>query len=855
MVHKCTSLLRTLHFLGSNSSSVCADIGGHEFKPWKHPLAEIQGRPVLRFLGYSLYSTANQVGCHSRDEKIGKVNLAPDLAGLVQESLNLKEKNSQASNEKSVDVKVNEDKKHGVSLAQNLANLVEESCNFDETKPMNRVEYKRLLELRIKKRVKEQHVNGKFRNLIKEVVANPKTLRDAFDCIRLSSNVDLASEDSENLPFEAMAEELSCGYFDVSANTYSISSRGRKKEVLVFPNVKLKVVEEAIRIVLEVVYRPHFSKISHGCRSGRSHLSALKYIRKEIVNPKWWFTFPVCKKLDNQILAKLISIMEDKIDDPFLYAIIRSMFDCRVLNLEFGGFPKGHGLPQEGTLSPILMNIYLDLFDHDMYRLSMRYEAIDKGSSAEEGGANSVLRSWFRRQISSNGSQECHEIRVHCCRFMDEIFIAIAGPKDVAVAIKSEAENYFKNSLHLEFENEIDVFPCDVPTGIRFLGSVVKRSLKESPAVKAVHKLKEKVKLFASQKEHSWDTGTARIGKKWLGHGLKKVKESEIKHLSDGSSLLSQISCFRKDGMETDHWYKVLLKVWMQNKNVKYKMNEDVILSKHIVEPALPQGLRDSYYEFQKRVQEYISSETASTLALLPNSNSSSLVTQIIAPISVIKKRLFRYGLTNSEGYPRPCHLLVFWDDNEIVDWYAGLICRWLRWYTECDNFNEVKLIICNHVRLSCIRTLAMKYRIHETGIEKKFDFELRRIPTTEDMELEIIITNEATNSEVVDNDALMYGITYSGICLFSLARIVSQSRPCNCFVIGCSAAAPCVYTLHVMERQRFPGWKTGFSSCIHPSLRRRRLGLCKHHLKDLLLANISLQSINFGAWKGNNLP
>ncbi|OIT39702.1 PREDICTED: uncharacterized protein LOC109237753 isoform X1 [Nicotiana attenuata] len=840
MVHKCTSLFRRLHFLAPNSSSTPAGIG----------------RPVVRSLGDSLYSTVNQVGCHSRYEKIGKVKLAQDLAGLVQECSDLEKNNNPKVSknlvpmvEKSIDV---EDKKHGVSLAQNLASLVEESYNLDESKLVNRVEHKRLLEVRIKKRVKEQYVNGKFQNLIKKVIANPKTLRDAFDSMRLSSNVDLAS-DSENLPFEAMAEELSCGNFDVSANTYSISSRGSKKEVLVFPNVKLKVVEEAIRIVIEVVYRPHFSKISHGCRSGRNHLSALKYIRKEIINPKWWFTLPVCKKLDDCILAKLFTVMEDKIDDPFLYALLSSMFDCGVMNLEFGGFPKGHGLPQEGVLSPILMNIYLDLFDHEMYRLSMRYEAIDKGSSAEEGMTNSMLRSWFRRQISGNGSQECNDmgnsgIRVHCCRFMDEILIAISGPKEVAVAIKSETENYFKNSLHLEFENEIDVFPCDGPTGIRFSGSVVKRSLKESPAVKAVHKLKEKVKLFALQKEHSWDIGTARIGKKWLAHGLKKVKESEIKHLSDGSSLLSRISCFRKDGMETDHWYKVLLKVWMQNKNVNCEKNEDDILSKHIVEPALPQDLRDSYYEFQKRVQEYISSETASTLELLPNSNSSTLVTQILAPISIIKKRLFRYGLANSEGYPRPCHLLVFWDDNEIIDWYSGLICRWLRWYIECDNFNEVKLIICNQVRMSCIRTLAIKYRIHETEIEKKFDFELSRIPATEDIELDI--TNEATNSEGFDDDALMYGITYSGICLFSLARMVSLSRPCNCFVIGCTAAAPRVYTLHVMERQRFPGWKTGFASCIHPSLHGRRLGLCKHHLKDLLLGHISLQSINFGAWR-----
>lgn len=99
-------------------------------------------------------------------------------------------------------------------------------------------------------------------------------------------------------------------------------------------------------------------------------------------------------------------------------------------------------------------------------------------------------------------------------------------------------------------------------------------------------------------------------------------------------------------------------------------------------------------------------------------------------------------------------------------------------------------------------------------------------------------------------DEALMYGISYSGLCLLSLARIVSSSRRCSCFVMGCVAAAPSVYTLHVMERQKFAGWKTGFTTCIHPSLHGRRIGLCKQHLKDLYLGRISLQSIDFGAWK-----
>ena len=100
-------------------------------------------------------------------------------------------------------------------------------------------------------------------------------------------------------------------------------------------------------------------------------------------------------------------------------------------------------------------------------------------------------------------------------------------------------------------------------------------------------------------------------------------------------------------------------------------------------------------------------------------------------------------------------------------------------------------------------------------------------------------------------NEALIYGFPYNCLCLLSLARMVSQSWPYNCFVFGRSEAAPSVhYTLHVIERQRFPGWKTGFSSCIYPSLNKRHIGLWTRHLKDLYVGHISLQSVDFNVWK-----
>ncbi|XP_019058746.1 PREDICTED: uncharacterized protein LOC104819491 [Tarenaya hassleriana] len=752
-----------------------------------------------------------------------------------------------------------DDEKNGeqartVSLAGELACLVEESsCRLHERKPRSRVELKKSLELRIKKRAKEQYTGGKFKDLLKKVVARPETLRDAYDCIRLNSNVSIKESDGD-LAFDAIAEELSSGTFDASANTFSLVARGKTKEVLVLPSVALTVVQEAIRIVLEVVYRPHFSKISHGCRSGRGYTSALKFVSNTMSKSDWCFTLCLNKKLDSCVFEKLLSGMKERIEDDSLYRLLQTMFEAQVLNLEFGGFPKGHGLPQEGTLCPVLMNIYLDLFDREFCRISMRHEALYPDSLTIENRSGSKLRSWFRRQIKeqvlkTTPGKEDTVVRVNCCRFMDEIFFSVAGPKNVACDLKSDAMEFLRNSLYLEVMDESDVSPCEETRGIRFLGTVVRKIVRETPAVRAVHKLKEKVKLFALQREEAWGLGTGRIGKKWLGHGLKKVKESEIKSLVDSNSTLSKISCFRKAGMETDHWYKALVKIWMQDiVKTSAARSEEFILSKYVAEPSLPQELRDSYYKFQKCASEYVSSETSSSEALLASPTSSVEPVwygDIVAPTDAISRRLSRYGLITTEGYAHSNSLLILQDSDQIIDWFSGLVRRWVVWYQGCSNFDELKLIINNQVRKSCIRTLAAKYRIHENEIEKRLDSELSAIPFVEEIE------HWKLDSHAFDGDEnLTYGISYSGLCLLSLARMVSRSRPCNCFVIGCSAPAPCVYTLHAMERQKFPSWRTGFAVCIHPSLNGRRMGLCKQHLKDLYLGHISLQAIDFGAWR-----
>jgi len=139
--------------------------------------------------------------------------------------------------------------------------------------------------MQVKKYVKKQYTNGKFNDLLTNVIATPEVLKIAYQSVMHNLNLTtpdmtgLSTVDGNVICFSSIAKKLVDGDFDVKSNIQTFSLWKNKHEYLVLPSLKLKAVQEAIRMVLEVVYRPQFSKISHSCRSGRGQHSVLKYIQ------------------------------------------------------------------------------------------------------------------------------------------------------------------------------------------------------------------------------------------------------------------------------------------------------------------------------------------------------------------------------------------------------------------------------------------------------------------------------------------------------------------------------------------------------------------------------------------------
>jgi RNA-directed DNA polymerase len=139
-----------------------------------------------------------------------------------------------------------------------------------------------------------------------------------------------------------------------------------EKRPLGIPTVRDRVVQAALRNVLEPIFEREFAVHSYGFRPGRSTKDALRRVWALL---KAGYTYVVDADLrsyyDTIPRQGLLARIEAKISEGRVLDLIRAFLDQEVMaGLE-------HWIPEEGTpqgavISPLLSNIYLDPLDHQM---------------------------------------------------------------------------------------------------------------------------------------------------------------------------------------------------------------------------------------------------------------------------------------------------------------------------------------------------------------------------------------------------------------------------------------------------------------------------------------------------------
>ena len=162
-----------------------------------------------------------------------------------------------------------------------------------------------------------------------------------------------------------LSEDLRSGtYRPQPGKRVWIPKPGRaEKRPLSIPTVRDRVVQAALKIVIEPVFEPDFLPCSHGFRPRRSTHDALQVLVDETFNGRRWVVeTDIASCFDDIPHAGLLAAVAERICDGGVLHLVRMMLASGVM--EHGVRRNGTtGTPQGGVVSPLLANIYLHKLD------------------------------------------------------------------------------------------------------------------------------------------------------------------------------------------------------------------------------------------------------------------------------------------------------------------------------------------------------------------------------------------------------------------------------------------------------------------------------------------------------------
>lgn len=348
---------------------------------------------------------------------------------------------------------------------------------------------------------------------------------------------------------------------------------GNGVRLLGVPCVRDRVVQTAIKLVIEPILEPTFSNSSYGFRPKRNQRQAIEAARQHVEAGKEYVVdIDLSKFFDRINHDRLIAKLSKLIDDKRILRLIGMTLRSGVLT-DQGYIASPVGSTQGSPLSPLLSNVILDELDKKLEQRGLcfvRYaddciifSATVKSATRVMGATCRFIESKMKLVVNREKSQVAKSNRV---KFLGVTIVkhTIAVSKSAMQAAKNKIKQLIPKGSHKTLEQTVNDFNrwyigwanyFDVtyyPAQLKSIEAYARRRLR----VRIISQAKRPRYLFRKLKKHGVKHKTAAKAafcnkRRWA------LSRSKAVELAFSNKYFERMGMVKKSNQRLKHWFDV----------------------------------------------------------------------------------------------------------------------------------------------------------------------------------------------------------------------------------------------------------------------------------------------------------